>query len=98
MNKIPKRLLSEILNDDYYKSCARKFEGECEGRITLEHALLYAGKQVQEKFAILPLCYRHHLGDRLNKQMNIRIAMSRATKENLKNYPKNTWLHQSKWR
>ena len=87
---IPKQLLKEILADPYYKTCAR-LDSDCDGIITLEHALLYAGKQVQAKFAIIPLCWYHHLGDGLDKRWNIRKALSQATPEDLLRYPKNTW-------
>ena len=87
MSKIPKALLAEILADPYYKTCAR--EGtDCDGRITLEHALYYAGKQLQEKYAIIPLCVYHHLVPGLQKRTNQAIAYSRATDEDLQKYPK----------
>ena len=86
MNSIPIKLKKQLSEDEYYKTCVRKNE-ECKGRITWEHAILYAGKQVQERFAIIPLCYYHHLGDGLKKAENIKIAMQRATEEDKKKYP-----------
>ena len=87
MSKIPKELLEEILADPYYQVCARK-SSECGGRLTFEHAIIYAGKQVQEKWAIIPLCWHHHLGEGLKKNINQAIAYSRATDEDLEQYPK----------
>lgn len=86
---IPKKLREEMSNDPYYKVCARS-NSECKSRITWEHALMYAGKQIQEKWAIIPLCEFHHLGNGLVKTFNQMIAFSRATKEELKKYPKLT--------
>jgi len=81
-------LLREMMSEDpYYKVCARS-NSECEGRITWEHTLLYAGKQIQEKWAIIPLCWYHHLGDGLNKKANRQIVLIRVTEEALIKYPK----------
>lgn len=76
--------------DPYYQVCARK-NGECQGRITWEHAFIYAGKQINEKWAIIPLCVYHHLGEGLVKNENQRIALARATPEDLAKYPNFDW-------
>lgn len=74
--------------------CARRKEGGCAGRITWEHALIYGGKQIDETWAIIKLCARHHSVDQyqdcglLNKKKNIKIALNRATDEELKKYSK----------
>lgn len=84
MRKIPAQLRDEMANDEYYKVCSRK-NSECAGRITWEHAIIFAGRQVNEKWAIIPLCAYHHAVDEyqdggdLNKELNIAIALSRAT-------------------
>lgn len=91
---IPKELLNNLLSDDYYKKCARKDEGTCRGRITFEHTEIFGGKQIQEKWAIIPLCSYHHAvneyqdcGD-LQKELGQAIALSRATDEELEKYSK----------
>jgi hypothetical protein len=93
---IPKKLLNEILEDEYYKKCVRYKEGTCKGRVTFEHTEIYAGNQIQEKWAIIPLCAYHHAvnefqdkGD-LKKELGQAIALSRATDEELKKYSKAT--------
>lgn len=66
MNKIPKTL-NEAMNDDpfYRHCCLRKFGG-CGGTsfsgrsIERHHALIFAGRQVQALFCILPACPDHH--------------------------------------
>ena len=89
MSKIPPALLKEILADPYYKECCRKEDGGCAGRITFEHSLIFASRQLQEKWAILPLCARHHEVDDyqdngdLNKERNIQIALNRANTSEL---------------
>lgn len=89
MTPIPQKLREELAQDLYYKKCARSEEGNCDGRITFEHAIIYAGRQVQEKWAIIPICTYHHSvneyqdsGD-LNKEKHVWIALNRATDEEL---------------
>lgn len=75
--------------DPFYGSCARKAalgDHTCERdplrpeqAIEWEHALYAAGKQLQQKFAIIPLCWWAHRGPGLDKDINIWIALSRAT-------------------
>lgn len=90
MTPIPKKLKEEMSQDPYYRECARKDE-TCYGRITWEHAFIYAGKQIQEKWAIIPLCWWHHLEGGLDKKENQRIAVARATVEDLAKYPRKKW-------
>ena len=90
MHPIPPKLRRELNEDPYYKTCARADES-CQGRITFEHAVLYAGRQVQERWAIIPLCEWHHLGRGLVKRINIEIAMKRATADDRSKYPRLKW-------
>ena len=93
MGKIPPKILSKILADPYYKVCCRKNK-DCGGRITFEHVFIYAGRQIQEIWAIIPLCEYHHdvgayqdKGD-LRKDINQWIALSRAKPWDLSRYPR----------
>lgn len=79
-----------MAEDPYMKVCARR-NWECQGRITWEHAFIYAGRQINERWAIIPLCEYHHLGKGMDKRVNEQIAISRATKEDLQKYPKRNW-------
>ncbi len=100
---IPKKLLDEILQDDYYKRCARNNEGTCRGRVTFEHAIQYSSRQLNEKWAIIPLCSFHHSvleyqdGGDLNKELNWYIALQRATEEDLAKYPKRDWAQLKRY-
>jgi hypothetical protein len=60
MRPIPPKLREEMAEDQWYKSCCLSYLGGCEGKIDWHHHLIYAGRQVNEKFAILPLCQVHH--------------------------------------
>lgn len=95
---ITSKLLQEILSDKYYKTCIHKQKEtgvECSGRITLEHAWIYSGKQIQEKWAIVPCCWYHHLGKGLEKNYNRYTALKRANLSELaKRYPKKNWRQE----
>lgn len=98
MNNVPLKLRKKWALEDLMgmkRICMRSEEGNCAGRITKEHALIYAGKQVQEEFAILDVCEFHHgvcnyqdKGD-LNKEKHVWIALNRATTEELRAIGKN---------
>lgn len=60
MNHIPKALNDELNEDPFYRKCCLSFLGGCGGRIERHHNLIYAGRQYQAKFAILPACHDHH--------------------------------------
>lgn len=103
MGPIPENIMAKIAADPYYKRCAREQDGGCAGRITLEHAILYAGIQLQDLFSIIPLCEYHHavgeyqdIGD-LDKLKNEWIAIGRMTKRDMKKYPKGSWELRRKW-
>lgn len=92
MRKIsPKVKAKLILEPDL---CARRNEGNCKGRITWEHALIYAGRQIDEAWAIIKLCEYHHAVNTyqdmgaMNKAKHIWLALNRATDEELEKYPK----------
>ena len=80
--------------DEREQVCARRKDGGCAGRLTREHALIYAGKQIDEAFAIVLLCARHHAVDKyqdggdLDKDKNKWIALNQASDEELIKYSK----------
>lgn len=86
-------LRKEIEGDPEYQICAfRDVEhpaGPCDGRVTREHAVIVAGRKVQERWAIIPCCAKHHAVDSfqdagtLRKDMNIWVALNRATDDEL---------------
>jgi hypothetical protein len=96
MTKIPDKIKREILSDPNRLHCA--LEGQeghiCGGRITWEHCMIYAGKQIQEKWAIISLCERGHAGNRfqdagtMNKEQNVWVALNQATVAELSAFPR----------
>lgn len=87
MNKIPPKLREEMAGDPFYKRCC--VTGEI-GKIEWHHNLIYAGKQVQEKWCILPLTYHIHriADDKLVRERLDWIMLNRATDDELRRYSK----------
>ncbi len=94
---IPLKQRKEMAAEPYYKICARNealHDHECSGRITWEHAIIYAGKKVQKRWAIIPLCEwahsvnNHQDGGGMVKKINVWIALNRATDAELKELSK----------
>lgn len=94
MPNIPLKHRKLIDADPKYRTCARKDEGDCAGRITIEEACLYAGKQIKEMWNYLPLCEKHHgIGaywncHGQNKKRHIILALQQATESDRKKYPR----------
>jgi len=100
MRKISKRVRDRILGSEFYDTCCRKDERDCDGGITWEHALIYAGRQMDEVFAILPVCEFHHAinmyqdGGKMDKKKHEWIAISRMTQEDKIKYSKRNWSQE----
>lgn len=95
MPHIPHEILEVLLSDPKYAICARALEGECSGNISFEEAIVYAGRQVKELWAIIALCHRHHgigiwaeRGSLLNKRKNEWLALNQASDADLRRFSK----------
>jgi hypothetical protein len=94
MRPISKKVNQELDNDPRMKVCARRDEGNCQGRITREHALIFAGRQLDEAWAILGICAFHHEVDEfqdcgdLNKEKHEWLALLQAPEGRLKELSK----------
>lgn len=89
MRPIPLKLREEMSEDNFYKKCVLQDEN-CSGKIEFHHNLIYAGRQVNEKFCILPVCKFHHDHEKnseIKKRLNW-IMWNRATKEQIQKYSK----------
>jgi len=93
MRPIPPALRTKIASDPFMRKCIRDSEATCEGRITWEHTFTYSGKQINERWAIVPLCEHHHFRD-LNKNYGRYIALLRATESDLNKYGKANFRQQ----
>jgi len=99
-------MLKEILDDPAYHVCMRNeiFNDHiCRGRLTLEHAIIHAGRQVNEKWAIMSLCaWAHDVdeyqdGGNIDKDKNRYCCIIRASEEDLVKYPKKDWVQMRKY-
>lgn len=77
MHAIPIAVRHMLEIDPFMKRCIWDNE-DCQGRVEWEHALIYAGKQVQVWWAIVPCCTFHHRGKGLDKGFNQAVAFARA--------------------
>lgn len=98
MRPTTKKTYDEIVKER--PACERRAvfnDHVCQGRSTMEHALIYAGKQIIDKWAIIRLCAYSHGVDEyqdnniLDKGKNQLIALMHATPEDLAKYPKANW-------
>ena len=94
MRQISQKNRKTIDIDPFYRKCVRASDGGCRGRITIEHAIVFGGKQLDELWSLLPLCAFHHAVDEfqdggdLNKEKNIWLALCRATDDELRRISK----------
>jgi len=97
MRKIPKKMLKEILEDPFYRKCC--ITGS--KNVSLEHSIIYAGRQVNEIWAIVPLrrdLNTSHPPTEVKEKCTL-IALSRATEEDFDKYPraKERWKQKLKY-
>ncbi len=84
-----------MLKDEFYQRCCLE-DKNCSyekghRKIEFHHHIIFGGKQLQEVWAILPVCsgYHHKFARRKDLQEKLtRICVSRATSEELKKVSK----------
>ncbi len=89
---IPLKQRAQMALDPLYSICSLwGQEGhKCGGRITWEHTMTYGGKKVQIREFIISLCERGHAinnyldAGTMNKEMNVWVALNRASEDQLK--------------
>lgn len=84
-----------MANDPFYHQCCLR-SAFCSGRIEWHHVWTYAGKQINEVWAIVPACQKHHRLVGRYKNDFQRISLNRATKEDLDRYPRVDWKQLKK--
>lgn len=83
-----------MLENPFYKQCCITGKTSKDEKIELHHNLIFAGKQVNEEFAILPLAKSIHENIVYYKSICDYIMWSRATLEQIKFYSKATDYQQ----
>ena len=92
MRKVSKKVRDQLISEP--DICARRKDGGCDGSITWEHAVTFAGRQLDKAWAIIKICEYHHAvnkhqdGGDLDKEKNLHVALNRATDEELKEISK----------
>ena len=74
--------------DPFMKKCIHP---DCFAKPEWEHAWIYAGKQINEAWAIVPVCTYHHRGSGLDKDYNRYRSIIRATTMDFSKYPRTDW-------
>jgi hypothetical protein len=98
MHSTPKKIHQQIALERPPCERADVFHDHvCKGKSTHEHVWKYAGRQVDEAWAIIKLCeYAHSVGPFgltgiLDKRKNEYLSLLHATDEDLKKYPRFDW-------
>ena len=101
MNKIPKKLKDTISLDPFYKRCCLTGEkGTRSDPIQWHHNMIFAGKQVQARFAILPVLESiHKIANRKDiKERLDWVMVNRMSDEDLWLYGKGVdWIHRKEY-
>lgn len=84
------KAVRKIVNEEpFFRTCIR--EGlDCSGRIEIDHCFIYGGRQIDEAWALVPQCHRHHVDD-LDRPYTQYVALGRAKDEELAKYSKFDW-------
>lgn len=97
MRPIPKAMRAKLAEEPRMKHCVLELHsvyGPCDGRIEWEHVWTYAGRQVNEPWAIIGVCHNHHA--RKNGDPRIKAAFETASLRLAQNadftgYPRKDW-------
>ena len=79
---IPPHIRRAIALDPFMFACIYTWFDQkhvCEGRVEWEHPWLYRGKKIQERWALVPICYGFHRGSGLNKEIGRLVSLLRMT-------------------
>lgn len=96
MRPIPKELRDKIANDPFMQKCC--YTGEIKD-VSWEHCWIYAGQQINESWAIVPLARRLNTSAMPVEIKNYCrwISLMRASKADLEKYPKKDWRQEKRY-
>ena len=86
MNKIPPKLREEMAADPFYQRCCLSGALATNTKVEWHHNFQYAGRQVQEKWCILPLAQQIHADIAYHKEECDWIMLNRADEETLRRF------------
>lgn len=88
MRPIPPKLREEMSKDPFYFQCCITGQSKNSTKIDYHHNLIYSGRQVNEKFCILPVSELVHRNIVKHKEKLNWIMWNRATDEQIERYSK----------
>jgi hypothetical protein len=104
---IPVAMREEIALDVFMKVCIYVGEEhgapnhDCDGRVEWEHSSYYAGRRINEPWAVVPCCTSHNRGEGIVKEYNQYRALLRAIEllpdglnDLMRRYPKFNWIQR----
>jgi len=106
MHETPKRVFEQIEQERppcernallHDHVCSGPPDGLLKNIYQMEHAWIYAGKQIIKKWAIIRTCWWAHQGPGLDKKINHWISLGHATDEDLKEFPRRDWEQERRY-
>jgi len=102
MRPIPLNHRQIIGSDPYFqRSCLSGLKGRFINKIVIHHSFIYAGKQINELWAYMPLLNSEHEEVHRNLALRNRVkflSLQRADMEEVKKkYPKRNWRQEYKY-
>lgn len=99
MRPISKPVKKELTKDKFMESCC--VPGCPNKDIEYNHAIIYAGRQLDKAYAIVPVCKYHHRGNngtifRIAKDWSTLWAITRGRGKIEKDCPKENWFQLKK--
>lgn len=88
MRPIPVSMRDDMAQDPFYQRCCISGVPATSEKLDWHHNLIFAGRQVNEKWCILPLAKRIHDNIVAYKEKCDWIMLNRATDEELERYSK----------
>ena len=91
MRPIPIKLRAEMADDPFYTCCCLCGNYE---EVQWHHVWIYGGRQINEKWAVVPACKKCHelvAGDKYTRQYFEKVSLLRTIEADLKKYYKKDW-------
>lgn len=85
---MPPALRDELSLDPFYEKCCITGARAAETKVEWHHNFIYAGRQVQERWCILPLAQQIHADIVQHKERCDWIMLNRADDDTLRRYSK----------
>ena len=104
MRPIPKGLRKRLSEDPFMAACCIP---DCLTPPEWEHSWTYARKQINEGWAIVPMCMPHHRGshqtfawrgeEQRTKEFGQWVSLCRGIKDAIQDYPRRDWEQEKRF-